>query len=169
MVDSYSYGSCVQDFEDERAIYEGCIYGSSLLMILAVGLPLRCKCVPREIQTENDRTCFVKFFYCAVVVCLVPLVAIPYAFLALRPKCTCSWADECEVCILYINLTPVGSCHRAATGFGSMFFLLAVLQIMAFHRKVVNAGGFAETPTTVSATNSTYAAAQGSSTEMELA
>ena len=130
--------TCVSDFEDQRGIYEGTIYGSFFFVCVLLGLPLRCclrtpirqmwanRLPPSELNPQDHQTA-TWFLKVVLVLSPVPIVAIIYAYAALFPHCNCNTNTmTCDVCRLSINGVPFGSCYKAATGFGVLFMFLSV-------------------------------------------
>lgn len=146
--------SCIEDFEDQRGTYEAVIYGSFIVMVMIIAIPVRCcfssairdmwagRLAAGELSERDQRTATI-FLRVASVISPLPILAILYAYVVLFPVCSCAdGISACDICTLRIDGIPFGSCYKAATGFGIFAMLFSVLIFLGVRKRLNQVQGF---------------------------
>lgn len=150
---------CVADFEDQRGIYEACVYGTCFIALILMGLPFRC-CMSQNARDSLGRLQLDQLdareqtqakWACRNAVVWGSLGVIGFVLAVTRyfPQCNCTNGMSCDVCTATINGVPMGSCYMVATGVGCVFSLMFAACTLAFRRKLVALNGAATSYGTV--------------------
>mmetsp|Transcript_18145 Transcript_18145/g.20940 ORF Transcript_18145/g.20940 Transcript_18145/m.20940 type:complete len:179 (-) Transcript_18145:263-799(-) len=159
--------SCIQDFESQRSLYEGLVYGFTWGCFILEGLIIKC-CLSNEVKEffknnargqqtaisphhiQSTKVFLVTFIILSSMGVIGYITAITLYF----PTCDldtmyCLTKESCDVCILKINGIPIGSCYKFATGIGAFGLFIHGSMIRKSYQRMKHLGvGYEVTSTT---------------------